>query len=51
MKLKPLNVALVTAGVLAVGTAGAFSLKPGWLDKPADAAKHEAGFPFYKLAT
>ncbi|HRY87358.1 MAG: Do family serine endopeptidase [Rubrivivax sp.] len=42
MKLKPLNVALVTAGVLAVGTAGAFSLKPGWLDKPADAANPPA---------
>ena len=33
MKTKPLNTALIVAGVLAVGTAGAFSLKPEWLDK------------------
>jgi serine protease Do len=33
MKTKPLNTALIAAGVLAVGTAGAFSLKPAWLDK------------------
>ena len=33
MKTKTLNTALVAAGVLAVGTAGAFSLNPGWLDK------------------
>ena len=33
MKTKPLNTALIVAGVLAVGTAGAFSLKPAWLDK------------------
>jgi serine protease Do len=41
MKMKPLNAALVTAGitagVLAVGTAGAFSLNPSWLKK-SDAA-------------
>ncbi len=33
MKTKPLTTALIAAGVLAVGTAGAFSLKPEWLDK------------------
>ena len=33
MKTKPLNTALIVAGVLAVGTAGAFSLKPEWLHK------------------
>ena len=33
MKIKTLNTALIAAGVLAVGTAGAFSLHPGWLDK------------------
>ena len=33
MKTKTLNTALIAAGVLAVGTAGAFSLNPGWLDK------------------
>ena len=42
MKTKTLNTALIAAGVLAVGTAGAFSLNPGWLDKagaaPAPAA-------------
>ena len=36
MKLNPLNATLVAAGVLAMGTAGAFSLKPAWL------SKHEA---------
>ena len=30
MKLNPLNATLVAAGVLAMGTAGAFSLKPWW---------------------
>ena len=34
MQLKPLYTALVAAGVLAVGTAGAFSLAPNWLKKP-----------------
>jgi serine protease Do len=34
MQLKPLYTALVAAGVLAVGTAGAFSLTPNWLKKP-----------------
>ncbi|MBN8509922.1 MAG: Do family serine endopeptidase, partial [Burkholderiales bacterium] len=38
MKLKPLNAALVTAGVLAVGTAGAFGLSPSWLKTRADSA-------------
>lgn len=38
MKLKPLNLALVAAGVLAVGTAGAFSLTPDWLKAKPDAA-------------
>ena len=39
MKMKPLSAALVTAGVLAVGTAGAFSLTPsGWLKKSETAA-------------
>ncbi len=33
MKTKTLNTALIAAGVLAVGTAGAFSLNAGWLDK------------------
>ena len=33
MKLNPLNATLVAAGVLAMGTAGAFSLKPSWLSK------------------
>jgi serine protease Do len=33
MKLNPLNTTLVAAGVLAMGTAGAFSLKPWWPDK------------------
>ena len=33
MKLNPLNATLVAAGVLAMGTAGAFSLKPSWLGK------------------
>ncbi len=31
MKTQPLNTALIVAGVLAVGTAGAFNLKPEWL--------------------
>jgi S1-C subfamily serine protease len=38
MKLKSLNAALISAGVLLVGSAGAFSLTPSWLkrdDKPA----------------
>ncbi len=38
MKMKPLNAALATAGVLAVGTAGAFSLSPSWLKKSEQAA-------------
>jgi serine protease Do len=33
MNTKPLNTALIAAGVLAVGTAGAFSLSPTWLNK------------------
>ncbi|MBX3621174.1 MAG: Do family serine endopeptidase [Rhizobacter sp.] len=33
MKLNPLNATLVAAGVLAMGTAGAFSLKPLWPGK------------------
>lgn len=33
MKTKPLNTALIAAGVLAVGTAGAFTLRPDLLDK------------------
>jgi serine protease Do len=33
MKTRPLNTALIVAGVLAVGTAGAFSLRPDLLDK------------------
>jgi serine protease Do len=33
MKLNPLNATLVAAGVLAMGTAGAFSLKPLWPSK------------------
>ncbi|HEY0817211.1 MAG TPA: hypothetical protein VGD46_00435, partial [Rhizobacter sp.] len=33
MKLNPLNATLVAAGVLAMGTAGAFSLKPWFQDK------------------
>ena len=49
MKTKTLNTALIAAGVLAVGTAGAFSLNPGWLDKakagigPAAPAAAQAG--------
>ena len=31
MKMKSLSAALLAAGVTAVGTAGAFSLTPGWL--------------------
>jgi hypothetical protein len=34
MKTKPLNTALIVGGVLAVGTAGAISLKPGWMTRP-----------------
>jgi serine protease Do len=34
MKLNPLNATLVAAGVLAMGGAGAFSLKPWFQDKP-----------------
>lgn len=34
MKLNPLNATLVAAGVLAMGTAGAFSLKPWFQDRP-----------------
>ncbi len=37
MKLNPLNATLVAAGVLAMGTAGAFSLKPWFQDKAAEA--------------
>lgn len=37
MKLNPLNTTLVAAGVLAMGTAGAFSLKP-WFQDKAEAA-------------
>ena len=33
LKIKPLNAALISAGVLAVGTAGAFGLSPSWLKK------------------
>ncbi len=33
MKTKPLTTALIAAGVLAAGTAGAFSLTPSWLKK------------------
>ena len=33
MKMKTLNLALIAAGVLAVGAAGAFSLNPDWLDR------------------
>ena len=33
MKTKPLTTALIAGGVLAVGTAGAFSLNPGWIKK------------------
>jgi serine protease Do len=33
MKTKPLNTALIVAGVLAVGTAGAFTLRPDLLDR------------------
>ena len=33
MKTKPLTTALIAAGVLAVGTAGAFTLRPDLLDK------------------
>ncbi len=33
MKTTPLNTALIAAGVLAVGTAGAFTLRPDLLDK------------------
>jgi serine protease Do len=36
MKIKPLNSALIAAGVLAASTAGAFSLTPSWL-KSSDA--------------
>jgi serine protease Do len=49
MKTKPLNTALIVAGVLAVGTAGAFSLRPDLLQKakaemlPAQAAAPQAG--------
>jgi len=42
MKIKPLNAALVAAGVLLVGTAGAFSLKPQWLDGQSKAAVQTA---------
>jgi len=38
MKTKTLTTALIAAGVLAVGTAGAFGLNPGWLDKAKAAA-------------
>ena len=38
MKIKPLSAALIAAGVLAVGTAGAIDLTPNWLKaKPAAA--------------
>ncbi|MEO7852149.1 MAG: Do family serine endopeptidase [Rubrivivax sp.] len=33
MKIKPLNAALLSAGVLVVSAAGAFSLTPSWLKK------------------
>jgi serine protease Do len=36
LKIKPLNAALISAGVLAVGTAGAFGLSPSWLKKSDD---------------
>ena len=40
MKIKPLSAALIAAGMLAVGTAGAFDLTPGWLkSKPAVASR------------
>ncbi|HMO44872.1 MAG TPA: Do family serine endopeptidase [Rubrivivax sp.] len=44
MKTKTLNTALIAAGVLAVGTAGAFSLNPAWLDK-AKAGIHADAVP------
>jgi len=42
MKIKPLNAALVAAGVLLVSTAGAFSLKPQWLEGSKPAAQTAA---------
>jgi len=33
MKTKPLTTALIAGGVLALGTAGAFTLNPGWMTK------------------
>jgi serine protease Do len=49
MKTKPLNTALIVAGVLAVGTAGAFGLRPDLLQKakaemlPVQATAPQAG--------
>src|SRR4051812_22034756 len=37
MKMKPLTAALAAAGVLAAGSAGAFSLTPEWLKSKSDA--------------
>jgi serine protease Do len=43
MKLTPISSAVITAGVMLAGTAGAFSLKPTWLGNPsADAASVSA---------
>ena len=38
MNIKPLSAALIAAGVLAVGSAGAFDITPGWLKGGAKAA-------------
>ena len=42
MKMKPLSAALIAAGVLAVGTAGAIDLAPQWLKSKPTAAQDAA---------
>ena len=54
MKMKPLSAALLAAGILAVGTAGAFDFAPNWLKggtKAAIAAADANPVPAAPLAT
>lgn len=45
MHLKPLSAALITAGVLAVGSAGAIDLTPGWLKSKTSSAETATAAP------
>jgi serine protease Do len=52
MNMKPLSAALMAAGVLAAGTAGAFDLTPNWLkSKPSPTPTQVAAAPASEAAT